>query len=249
MIVLVILAVLVIAFIIYKTIEAGKNPPPTPPPGPGPLPPGPVHLTVVNQSKFVNASDLDAYIKAQQLQIDRDFKAFWGGNAVIDVTPGGWPVYLLDNTDTPGALGYHDVDALGTPFAKVFVKTSEDNGVAWESVASHEVLETLGDSNANTSVVGPDGCNWYREACDACEDISYSINGVIMSDFVTPAWFDPHGQAPFDFSQVLTAPFSITPGGYIPESCGNSSNRQIRKSLIASMGRTVSVDRAYHESA
>lgn len=240
LIVFVVIAALVVGYIIYKALEAsGSTPVTPPPPTPGPLPPDPVHLTLINQSRFVNATDMTDYLKAQQTQIDRDFQPSWGGKATIDVLPGGWPVYLLDVTDFPGALGYHDVDSTGTPYAKVFVATSENAGVAWESVASHEVLETLGDANANTSVVGPDGCNWYREVGDPCEDKSYSVNGVILSDFVLPSWFSADGKLPFDFLDILDAPFTITPGGYVAESCGTA------QSLKEGNKKGVSVDRVY----
>jgi len=35
---------------------------------------------------------------------------------------------FLDNADQPGALAYHDLTPDGLPLAKVFVKTTVDNG-------------------------------------------------------------------------------------------------------------------------
>ena len=238
----VILFAALIAYLVYRGSENPKPPippppPPPPPPGGGILPTG-VHLTVINQSSSVTVGDVDVYVNAQQSQIDRDFQpAGWGGQATIDTKPGGWPIYLIDNTDVANALGYHDVDGNGVPFAKVFVRTSEQNGVSWQSVASHEVLETLGDSNANTTVVGPNGCNWYRETGDPVEDLSYQINGVELSDFVTPSWFTSNGQAPFDFLRKLSAPFTVTPGGYAASDCG-----QITGSRHAEKGWSVDKD-------
>lgn len=210
-------------------------PPQPPQPPTGGLPNG-IHFTVVNQSKNVTAADVKAYLLAQQTQIDSDFSPAWGGSAVIDTQPGGWLVYLQDVSDSPGALGYHDVDSTGTPYAKVFVQTSLDGGVSWESVASHEVLETLADSNANTTVKGPDGCNWYREVGDPCEDVSYQRNGVELSDFVFPSWFSRGGVAPFDFLKALKAPFTVTPGGYAASDCGQ---------ITGSRKNPTSVDRDY----
>ena len=53
--------------------------------------------------------------------------------------------------------------------------------------------------------------------CDACEaDIfGYNIAGILVSDFVTPAWFRRAGKAPFDFLRHMTKPFQIISGGYI----------------------------------
>ena len=35
-----------------------------------------------------------------------------------------------------------------------------------------------------------------------------------MSDFVTPTWFLPNGQGPFNFMKSLTHSLELTPGGY-----------------------------------
>jgi len=81
-----------------------------------------------------------------------------------------WHVELLDTSDDPGALGYHEGEAFkrhtpGTkpekasdhssrgrradnpnvPLSKIFVKTSREDGVEPSEVASHEILEMLVD--------------------------------------------------------------------------------------------------------
>jgi len=241
---IIIALVVLVAVVLYIIFDHSKAPvtPPVPPPTPGGgILPDNVHLTVVNNATGVSANDVAAYIVAQQLQINNDFQPYWGGKAIIDTKAGGWPIYLVDFADIDGALGYHDVDANGVPFAKVFVQTSTNDGVDWESVASHEVLETLTDSNANTSVTGPDGCQWYREASDAVEDVEYSRNGVPLSDFVTPNYFVKDSQGPYDFLAVLKGPFTITDGGYVPESCGGAA-----KHMFENTSKRQSVDRAYH---
>jgi hypothetical protein len=52
-----------------------------------------------------------------------------------------------------------------------------------------------------------------------CQDpkYGYEIDGVWVSDFVTPAWFDSStqpGESRFDFRGHIAAPFTILPGGY-----------------------------------
>lgn len=201
-----------------------QPPPPVPQGGPAPLQSG-VHLTIVNQSARLSTADIVAYAAAQQIQFDRDFSPTWGGSAVIDTQPGGWPVYLVDQADVPNALGYHDEDSNGIPFGRVFVAFAIDNGVAWQSVASHEVLEMLGDPHPSTHITtdpGPDGCAWIQETGDPVEQSSYQINGIMLSDYVTPAWFTVGALGPYDFLQVLSAPFTTAPGGYAQSDCGGT---------------------------
>jgi hypothetical protein len=64
------------------------------------------------------------------------------------------------------------------------------------------------------------GTLYALEVCDVCEadDYSYEINGIAVSDFVTPAWFEGW-RAPnstrFDHMQRIEKPLSLLPGGYI----------------------------------
>ena len=243
-IILAIIAVIIIVVLVLSKRKAPvvlpPPPPPPPPPtvgGPAPLPEG-VHLTLVVQTLNVSVADVAAYLAAQQAQIDLDFSPAWGGSAVIDQKSGGWPVYLKDVSDVQGALGYHDVDQNGVPFAKVFVQTSKNAGINWQSVASHEVLETLADANVNTTDLGADGCQWYQEVGDPVEDKAYARLGVVLSDFATPAWFTPGAQAPYDFLGVLTAPFTVTAGGYAIEVCNG-------KTITVGGAAAISVDKAY----
>lgn len=51
--------------------------------------------------------------------------------------------------------------------------------------------------------------------CDAVQDGVYQINGVDVSNFLFPAWFDSQNiSGPFDQLDVLMKPFTRTPGGY-----------------------------------
>jgi hypothetical protein len=228
---------IILYFVLRKVAPTVLPPPPPPPPPGGGILPNGMKLTLVVKTTSVAASDVAAYVGAQQAQLDKDFSPVWGGDSTISGSAGGWPVYLEDVSDVQGALGYHDVDAAGVPYARVFVKTSEGVGVSWESVASHEVLEMLADANANTTVPGPDGCNWYREVGDPCEDRSYERNGVELSDFVLPSWFSESGQGPFDYLWALSAPFTVTSGGYAASDCG-----QVTGSEHANKGWSVDKD-------
>jgi hypothetical protein len=132
---------------------------------------------------------------------------------------------ILDNADQAGALGYHDITPDGLPLGKVFAKTTVDEGGAVSVTASHELLEILGDPDINLIAEVDDGTGrpakfYAYEVCDACEDdqFGYKINGILVSDFVYPAYFESFRAAnstQFDFGKHITAPFTLLAGGYI----------------------------------
>lgn len=163
---------------------------------------------------------LIGYVKAQQIQITRDFAPCWGAGATcIFVQPnaiptGAWQVWFKDHSDQAGALGYHDDN--GNPIAYVFAGDDRRDGLSWTVTGSHETLEMLGDPDIQ-QVRDVNGFEYAYEACDACEDdqFSYPVAGVLMSDFVLPSWFDPDGEAPFTFRNSIQAPLTLAAGGYI----------------------------------
>jgi hypothetical protein len=94
--------------------------------------------------------------------------------------------------------------------------------MSWTVTVSHELLEMLVDPLASLSAMNTAGDKEYAfEVCDACEDdrFAYEIDGVKVSDFVTPAWFEddrPGKSTKFDFGGYLLSPMpTLLPGGYI----------------------------------
>ena len=85
----------------------------------------------------------------------------------------------------------------------------------------------VGDRFAGGFSQGPQsssGANLYcQELCDPVEDNTYAIamDGyqVGVSNFIFPSWFNPQAtkalNAPFDYLAKLTAPFTMTSGGYM----------------------------------
>ena len=146
-------------------------------------------------------------------------------------------LYLLKSPDVANAGGYHDVDPTGHPYARVFLEPTLDNGgvVIASSVhnenantvlctVGHEACETALDAYVGSWELMPDGKTLVaREACDACEDRAKLIkladgHSAWCSDFVTPAWFSRrNAPGPYTWADTLTAPFSMTPGGYLIE--------------------------------
>lgn len=190
-----------------------------------------IKIGVFNESTVVPDDVVKKQVKAIQHQIRTDWASVWGFDADLIFQPkdakprsGMWHIVYLDNADQAGALGYHDLTPEGLPLGKVFAKTTLDSGGLVSVTASHEILEMLGDPDVNLIASNIDAGGNLRlyayEVCDAVEadNLGYLINGVMVSDFVTPAWFESFrtpGKTLFSFKKNVTAPFQLAPGGYI----------------------------------
>lgn len=188
-----------------------------------------IKIAVINQSTVVkDDKNLAKVVAALQKQVSRDFMPAWGIDADLRLIPPGgkpaageWWLTILDDADQAGALGYHDLTSKGMPLGKVFAKTDLTYGETWSCTASHELLEMLGDPNINLTVLEErtNGGRLYAyEVCDACEDekFAYTIDGVLVSDFVFPSWFESFRKTgPFDFKKKIKKPFQLLSGGYI----------------------------------
>jgi hypothetical protein len=191
------------------------------------------HITVciLNASSVLSDDEVQAAVPSLQTQVQRDFAPVWGVDA--DVTfvatgseppAGSWWLVILDNSDQAGALGYHDLTKEGLPLGKVFAATDIAYKHRWTHTLSHELLEMLADADINLTVfVQSDpshGVLYSREVCDACqaEQYAYDIDGVVVSDFVYPAWFEsfwPEDATQFDYKKEIHRPFQLLPGGYV----------------------------------
>jgi len=182
----------------------------------------------------VNADLVEAAAAALNLQVIRDLPQFWNVQATVRYLPhasklpaGVWPVQLV-KTLPPGEGGFH-LDKHNQPYAKVIATPDDDS---WTIDASHETIEMLIDPSGNRTqssnaieIVGDkiqDGTgqfNYLVEGCDPCEanNYGYTIQGVVVSDFITPHFYDPivtQGTR-YSFTDAVTAPRQILPGGYI----------------------------------
>lgn len=171
---------------------------------------------------------------ALNLQVTRDLPQFWPVAATVIYLPnpkkipvGVWPVQLV-KTLPPDEGGFHS-DRHKQPYSKVIAAKDDPT---WTIDASHEILEMLVDPYGNRmqssvaiEIVGGkirDGVGQFGylvEACDPCEanNYAYTINGIAVSDFITPHFYDPLATngTRYSFTGALTAPRQILPGGYI----------------------------------
>lgn len=188
-------------------------------------------IAFVNLATVPLGVDLDKLVAALDTQMQRDFVPIWGYPAKLYVTqtpqPGEWQVVFMDDADKAGALGYHNITKDGQPASKVFVKTTLAAGDKVSVTTSHELLEMMIDPCAQLWAQNSDGQFHAYEMCDAVEDEVYQINGITVSDFVYPSFFEPWhapNSTQFDFLQKVTQPYQTLSNGYQMVSDGKTAN-------------------------
>ena len=185
---------------------------------------------MLRESDATDDAEVSRLVSALQTQVHSHFAGPWGVDAQIQFVTGvpppqSWWLVLLDSSDQADKLGYHDTTDEGLPLGKVFVKTCSDANASWTVTASHELLEMLADPAINLGVLrefesGADPKLYSYEICDPCDadEFGYKIRGVLVSDFLYPAWFEsfhvPRSQQ-FDQCGHIAEPFQVLAGGYV----------------------------------
>jgi len=166
--------------------------------------------------------DFGRLITVLQKFVDQYFVPVWGTPARLVRTTrfrkGAWALAFLDRADVANALGYHDLTPDGLPLSKVFVQTTLQARQKVSVTACHELAEMLVDPAINLAATGPGNAFYAYETADAVEEVEFTIDGIAMSDFVYPAWFEGFrkpGSAQFDYAKRVKRPFQILAGGYM----------------------------------
>ena len=189
------------------------------------------NVALVSDTPVVDFSQVSIAAAALNKQVARDFGPIWVVDATVSafdklesVPVDYWPVIIRDDINQPGAAGFH-TDDNGQPFSLVQADDS------WPLTSSHEVLEMLADPFGNRTIAGgpppnsPDPVSGFDrviylvEVCDPCEidQLAYTSNGVTVSDFITPHYYDPNGTsgAQYDFQGNIESPHTVLDGGYV----------------------------------
>jgi hypothetical protein len=180
------------------------------------------HIALTALTNQVDMNDLTEVAAALQNQVTRDLGPIWQISATIDVFPhdrvpmGYWPVFIHDQVQKPA--GIH-ITEQGHPYALV------EYGPTWSLTTSHECIEMLVDPLGTTTKPGPSivenqgRVEYLVEVCAPCEPVAfaYSINGVTVSDFCTPHYFDPVMAVGvrYSFRGEITGPRQILPQGHL----------------------------------
>lgn len=174
-------------------------------------------ISIINNSKKITTAQLQAAVNAVQKQISGEFNDTWAKNATLEINstnPASWPVTIMDKLDNASVGGYHSVDKLGRPFAKVLATTD------WQYTLSHELLEMIHNpyiQEVETININNNNYSIMEEVADATDKVGYKIDGVNVSNFVTPNFYDMYhveGQK-YDHLGLLNRPLQLYNGGFM----------------------------------
>lgn len=201
-------------------------------------------ISVINHTNGkLSDEELQVAIRAINRQIAHDFTPYWSLGAELRLEGrsekkptrhsladmrGDAVLYVWDEVDADGALGYHEKNDRGIPYGFVFTDLSKELEEPWSVTLSHEALELIGDPETNLLVVGPNPTDrrkkvfhWY-EMCDAVQAESYDVDGVLVSNFVLPLYFtssdEKGGRNDFlgrSYKGKTLQSFGVNPGGYL----------------------------------
>lgn len=182
------------------------------------------HAALVSELSEISFSELTQVGAALQKQVSRDLSPIWKVEATVDtfhnlkdVPTGYWPIIIEKDIDQPNVAGFH-TDKDGQPIAFVLYNNS------WPLTASHECLEMLANPGhlciPGPSIMSGQGrVEYLKEVCGPCEnpDFAYTVNGVMVSDFITPQFFDPvrTTSVRYSFTGAVKGPREVLKGGYL----------------------------------
>ena len=181
-------------------------------------------IAVVNESTVITDAAVQAYLPAFDQQWNRDLRPVWGIDAATFIfvpqnqalPSGTWWLVFLDDSDQADALGYDDLTDEGLPISKVFVKTIQAHNASVSVGATHEICGMAVDPWLNRVYQDAAGVFWAGEVCAPVADDQYGylIDGIRVTDFVTPNWFAPNARGSIDLTGHAGNAFEVLSGGY-----------------------------------
>jgi hypothetical protein len=186
-----------------------------------------IKLALVSDVNELTITDLTRVAASLQKQVIRDLKPIWSIDATVEpfvsldrVPKDYWPIIVKRDIGTVKAAGMH-IDKDGQPFALV---TYEED---WTLTASHEMLDMLVDPFGNRFILGPSPdpadhgaiVKLLTEICQPVEgkEHGYLIDGILVSDFVTPAVYDAidGSGTKYSFQGHAKSPRKALKGGFM----------------------------------
>lgn len=183
-------------------------------------------VAIVDTTGNIPFAVLQSATSAFQKQVNEHLMPVWLLQPTVltayqfqsDVPSDEWQLLIKDSL-TVDVYGYHAVDNTGKPFA---VLKYQDN---WTQVASHELMEMLVDPMGDKVLSGEIFAqsegeeNILVEVADPSQNVSfgYMIDGILVSDFYFPAYFEPYKIAgkQYSYTNSIKEPRSILVGGYV----------------------------------
>ena len=180
-------------------------------------------VALINQTNdgAVSPATLEQYAAVLQQQVNNHFAPAWNVHADISVLDAGAvipqgtsPLNIVNSL--AGQAGVH-TNNQGQLSAEAV------NGDQLSITLSHELLEMLVDPSGTRVIQAADldpysggqPVDYLVEVCDPCVVYSYDIDGVPVSDFVLPSFYDPDATGNVDFAGFLAGPLTVPLGCYI----------------------------------
>jgi hypothetical protein len=228
-------------------------------------------IACINKARTPLGIEFETLISALQSHVDRHLAPVWGTSAKLVQTSkprkDAWTMLFLDTAkhvkllldlkaaDRRKVIGQHKLECHGLPLAMVFVEPTlgAQSGLRPRDkisvAASHELAEMLVDPGNNLWCEVSKGTFYAYEVCDAVEDRHFRVKGLLMSNFVYPAYFDlsrkPKSTC-FDHMGTVDRPFQILEDGYMPV---KKAGKLILKQGSRSKKRQLAMeDRELHRS-
>lgn len=205
------------------------------------------HVAIVSLTREVASRSILQAAAAVQKQIARDFTPFWGLRATVNAfedlqsIPSDYRQVIVFSD--AGELRGRLESAMGEQHAALLIDDFERDRLSglhlnaftrepmalveasdiWSLTLSHEILEMITDPYGNRLVAAAHPLDvrqrvkYLLEVCDPCQAIWYPVNGVPVSDFYTPRYFDPVDvdRSRFSFTGALERPLQILEGGFL----------------------------------
>ncbi|MEN3281018.1 MAG: hypothetical protein V7607_2158 [Solirubrobacteraceae bacterium] len=205
------------------------------------------YVAVVSLTREITTRELLLVSAAIQKQVTRDFAPIWGLPATVDAfedleaVPSDY--YRVVVFGEPGELATRLEFAIGEQNASLLLEAFDAERLTgvhlnaftrqpfavvalsevWTVATSHEILELIADPYGNrlTAAKHPtrpdERVRYLLEVCDPCQSTWYPVNGVPVSDFYTPQYFEPVSIDGFRYSFTgrLQHPLDILEGGYL----------------------------------
>lgn len=183
-----------------------------------------VNINIINENTIIDEAELASIIASVQTQISRDLQPAWQVNASLTLTPRAkrdsraWWIVITNTPEQASDLGYCDVTSMALPLGKIYTRPTRQFGTSLSVAISQETISLLTDPHLVELRETADRTRVY--ALDICGPVEhqrygYEINGVLVSDFVFPSYFDSNGSAPFDQTGHVSRPFQVARGGHI----------------------------------
>jgi hypothetical protein len=156
-------------------------------------------VILVNHDRQISPRALARGARALTLQVNHDLRPRWPGPRVVvtsakSAAGARWRVTIAAANVNAPESGIHGDNRHGV-WAMVYPSSSP----AWTWAASRELLEMLEDPTTNVTSDG-----FQREVCDPVENIGYYVDRDLVSDFVTPAYFQLGSKGPWDYLDSIT---------------------------------------------